>query len=138
MNPGQKQKVILVADDDSEDQELLEEAIFEVDPDTIADMVWNGKEALDYLENCPGDKLPCAIILDYSMPILNGAEVLAIIGKNPRFSAIPKFIWSTSSTRIHIQECMDNGAVKYFVKPDSPGKLRAVVEEILAACGNHD
>jgi CheY-like chemotaxis protein len=134
MQPGQKKRIILVADDDSDDQELLEEAIREIAPDTKAAKVWNGKEALEYLENCSGDNLPCAIVLDYSMPIMNGAEVLAILYKNPRFGAIPKFIWSTSSATIHIQECMNNGAINYFVKPDSPDKLHAVVEEILAAC----
>src|SRR5580698_8841964 len=105
MSTELKQKIILVADDDSEDQELLGDAISEVDPEAKAEMVFNGKEALEYLEKRFDKDLPCAIILDYSMPHLNGAEVLAILCKNSRFSAIPKFVWSTSNSKFHIDQC---------------------------------
>jgi CheY-like chemotaxis protein len=135
MSTEHRHKVILVADDDSEDQELLGEAIAEVDPKAQAEMVFNGREAVEYLEKCVDNDLPCAIILDYSMPHLNGAEVLAILCKNPRFSAIPKFIWSTSNSKIHIDECRENGALNYFIKPDKPEKLYSLVKEVLAACG---
>jgi CheY-like chemotaxis protein len=134
MSTEQKQKTILVADDDSEDQELLSDAISEVDPEAKAEMVFNGREAVEYLEKCLDNDLPCAIILDYSMPQLNGAEVLTILCKNPRFSAIPKFVWSTSNSKIHIDECKDKGALNYFIKPDKPDKLYSLVKEILAAC----
>jgi CheY-like chemotaxis protein len=135
MTAEQKQKIILVADDDSEDQELLGDAIAEVDPKAQAEMVFNGREAVEYLEKCPDNNLPCAIILDYSMPYLNGAEVLAILCKDPRFNAIPKFVWSTSNSKVHINECRENGALNYFIKPDKPDKLYSLVREVLAACG---
>ncbi len=94
----------------------------------------NGREAVQYLEECFDENLPCAIILDYSMPQLNGAEVLAILHKNPRFNAIPKFVWSTSNSKVHIDECKQNGALNYFIKPDQPDKLYRLVKEVLAAC----
>jgi CheY-like chemotaxis protein len=135
MSIEQKPKIILVADDDSEDQELLGDAISEVDPKAKVEMVFTGKEALDYLEKCFDNELPCAIILDYSMPQLNGAEVLALLSKSARFSAIPKFIWSTSNSKVHIEECKSNGALNYFIKPDRTDKLYSLVEEVLSACG---
>ena len=135
MSKEQKQKIILVADDDSDDQELLKEAISEIDPKAQAEMVYNGRDAVEYLEKCDDDSLPCAIILDYSMPKLNGAEVLAILFKNPRFDAIPKFVWSTSNSKIHIDECRQNGALNYFIKPDKTDTLYNLVREVLAACG---
>ena len=70
------------------------------------------------------------------MPLVNGAQVLAIICKDPRFESIPKFVWSTSNSKIHISECMGNGAMNYFIKPDGPGKLRELVKAILASCNN--
>jgi len=135
MSTEPKHKIILVADDDSEDQELLGDAISEVDPETKTEMVFDGRKAVEYLEKCIDNDLPCAIILDYSMPQLSGAEVLAILGKNPRFSAIPKFVWSTSNSKVHIDECMENGALNYFIKPDKPDKLYSLVKEVLSACG---
>jgi CheY-like chemotaxis protein len=134
MSTKQKHKIILVADDDSEDQELLGDAISVVDPQAQAEMVFDGREAVAYLEKCLDNNLPCAIILDYSMPHLNGAEVLAILYKNPRFSAIPKFVWSTSNSKVHINECKDKGALNYFIKPDKTDKLYSLVKEVLAAC----
>ncbi len=131
-----KHKLILIADDDRDDQELLEEAFHDVDSGVKADKVWNGKEALDYLEKCTTGNMPCAILLDYSMPLMNGAQVLAVICNDSRFQSIPKFVWSTSDSKIHIRECMGNGAINYFVKPDSPGKLRDLAKEILASCDN--
>ncbi|MEJ0079917.1 MAG: response regulator [Puia sp.] len=130
----QRHRIILVADDDSEDQELLGDAIAEVDPAAQAEMVFNGREAVQYLEECFDENLPCAIILDYSMPQLNGAEVLAILHKNPRFNAIPKFVWSTSNSKVHIDECKQNGAPQLFYQPDQPDKLYRLVKEVLAAC----
>jgi CheY-like chemotaxis protein len=135
MGTDQKHKIILVADDDSEDQELLGGAIAEVDAEAKAEMVFNGREAVEYLEKCFDDDLPCAIILDYSMPQLSGAEVLAILSRNPRFNSIPKFIWSTSNSKVHIDECKENGALNYFIKPDNTTKLYSLVKEVLAACG---
>jgi CheY-like chemotaxis protein len=135
MSAEHKHKVILVADDDSEDQELLGDAISEVDPEAKAEMVFSGRAAVEYLEKCFDNELPCAIILDYSMPHLNGAEVLAILCKNSRFRAIPKFVWSTSNSKVHIDECKNYGALNYFIKPDKPDKLYSLVKEVLAACG---
>jgi CheY-like chemotaxis protein len=127
-------KTILIADDDPEDQEMLEEAFLKAGANVKSEKVDNGQEALDYLEKMVNDDLPCAIILDYSMPLLTGAQVLTAICKDPRFSAIPKFVWSTSNAKTHIKECMDNGATKYFVKPDSMQGLIGLATEILAAC----
>lgn len=135
MSTEQKPKIILVADDDSEDQELLGEAISEIDPKAQAEMVFDGREAIEYLEKCLDKNLPCAIILDYSMPHLTGAEVLAILYKNPRFSAIPKFVWSTSNSKVYIDECKEYGALNYFIKPDNSAKLYSLVKEVLEACG---
>jgi CheY-like chemotaxis protein len=135
MSTEQKHKIILVADDDSEDQELLGEAISVVDPEAKAEMVFDGREAVEYLEKCPDNNLPCAIILDYSMPHLNGAEVLTILHKNPRFNTIPKFVWSTSNSKVFIDECKQKGALNYFIKPENSTKLNSLVKEVLAACG---
>jgi CheY-like chemotaxis protein len=135
MSREQKQKIILVADDDSEDQEMLGDAISDIDPKAKAEMVFNGREAVEYLEKCFDNDLPCAIILDYSMPHLNGAEVLAVLCKNPRFDSIPKFVWSTSSSKVYIDQCRKYGALNYFIKPDKTDKLYSLVKEILEACG---
>lgn len=127
-------RTILLADDDPEDQELLKDAILDVEPETEVLAVSNGKQVLEYLDTCPDIALPCIIILDYSMPALNGAQVLTQLSLKPRYQYIPVVIWSTSNAKAYMKECLEKGASGYFVKPSSPHKLYEQVKEILGLC----
>ncbi len=125
---------ILMADDDAEDLELIEEAIKNHRRNLGFHKVRNGKAALDYLVSQSDDQLPCLIILDYSMPELNGAQVLAELGKAPRYDHISKIVLSTSNAPMHIKECKDKGADDYFVKPTNMNELNTIVGKLIAYC----
>ena len=90
-------KIILLADDDADDRELLEEAILSIETDAVIHAAASGNEALTVLNNSSDKELPCLIILDYNMPDLNGAEVIEIIINDNRYKDIPVLIWSTSN-----------------------------------------
>lgn len=126
------QKFILLADDDREDIELLEEAILQIEPDTKIHSVINGSMVLDFLESC--QELPNLIILDYNMSEMNGAEVLLRLGKNSRFENIPKIIWSTSNNEAFVRECMERGASAYLVKPSTNQQLQQQARQVLGMC----
>ena len=64
--------VILLAEDDPDDQELIRIAFSEVEGNYQLQVVNDGKEALEYLKAAA--QLPCLIVLDYNMPELNGAQ----------------------------------------------------------------
>lgn len=125
---------ILMADDDLEDLELMEEAMRESNGDLHFYKVQNGREVLDYLASKPDDQLPCLIILDYNMPELNGSQVLFELGKDPRYDGISKVIFSTSNAPTHINECRDNGAADYFVKPTTMEDLNRIVRKLISYC----
>lgn len=125
---------ILLADDDIEDQELMEEIITELDPATSIHTVSTGKQVIDYLEQCQEKGLPCLVILDYNMPELNGAEVLDRINSNPRFRFLPVLIWSTCNASENVRECMEKGAAEYFVKPNNITELQSIARKMLALC----
>jgi CheY-like chemotaxis protein len=129
---------ILAADDDKEDLELIEEALLNASPEAELKTVTTGKDVLDYLSRQPDTALPCLIILDYNMPELNGAQVLAQISREQRYANIPKVVLSTSAAPLHIHECMTNGAAEYFVKPDNMRDLDALALKMLAFCGKSD
>jgi CheY-like chemotaxis protein len=129
---SKKAKIILLADDDIEDQEILEDAIKNVEPVTDIKLVANGQQVIEFLHSCHDTDLPALIILDYKMPILNAAEVLQRIHSNLRFQAIPKVVWSSSKQPEHVKNCMDNGASSYFVKPNKITDLRTIVKQMLA------
>ena len=127
-------KRILIADDDAEDLELLQESLKNVDSEAELSTVHNGKAVLEFLDITAGNKLPCLIILDYSMPELNGLEVLRIVCNDSRFQGIPIVIFSTSNSPTHIRECKNNGAVEYFVKPQTMGDFDVIAAKMIALC----
>lgn len=125
---------ILIADDDKEDLELLEESLTNVKSDADLSMVHNGKAVLEFLETAADDKLPSLIILDYSMPELSGLDVLRIVCNNSRYENIPVVIFSTSDSPAHIKDCKNQGAVAYFVKPKTLPELDIIAKEMIALC----
>lgn len=63
---------ILLAEDDEDDQELIRMAFSKVTVDHTFEVVNNGQEVLETLANLTN--LPCLIILDLNMPVLNGFQ----------------------------------------------------------------
>jgi CheY-like chemotaxis protein len=132
-----KIKIILLADDDPEDQEILEDMITRLDAAVDVHKVDNGKQAVDYLLSCREDELPALIILDYSMPVFNAAEVLDHIRHAPFLQSIPKVVWSTSKQPEHVKPCLEKGARSYFVKPNKMSELMEIAKQMLAICNNY-
>ncbi|HYE53948.1 MAG TPA: response regulator [Chitinophagaceae bacterium] len=126
---------ILLADDDLEDLELIETAISSLQPKAILHTVTTGKAVIQYLSNQPDGELPCIIILDYNMPELTGSQVLSIICGQKRYDHIPKIVLSTSNAPHYLQECLNNGATEYLVKPNNMAGLIRLAEKMLDYCG---
>ena len=127
-------KRILLADDDLEDQDMLVDALQRVDVSLHIDTVSNGKQVLDYLSSCQKDDLPCLIILDYKMPILNAAEVLEKMMEEQQYVVIPKIVWSTSRQEEHMTRCLKAGASQYFIKPNDVAELKSIAAGMVEAC----
>lgn len=128
---------ILLADDDPEDQEMLEDEITKLDATVEILKVDSGKQAVDYLLSCPEDELPSLIILDYAMPAYNAAEILELIRHNPVLQSVPKVVWSSSSQPEHVKPCLEKGALKYFAKPNDMSELTEMAKQMLAICHNY-
>jgi CheY-like chemotaxis protein len=121
---------ILLADDDEEDQELIRDAIIAEAPGTHVTLVGNGVQALSYLED--HELLPGLIVLDYKMPLLNGAETLERLCSDNRYSSIPVVVWSTSNRQEYIDICLEKGAAQFFTKPNDPQELRRMIMSLLS------
>ncbi|MBO9204338.1 MULTISPECIES: response regulator [Niastella] len=132
---GKSKVNILMADDDAEDIELIEEAILNIEPEATLHKFLNGHSAIEYLHSAPDDDLPCLIILDYNMPELKGSEVLSFMKSKKRYATIPKVVLSTSNAYMHQHECLNNGASEYIVKPDNMKELLGLAKKLLTYCG---
>lgn len=125
---------ILIADDDVDDLELIEEAIHNTEPQAELYKVTGGKAIMKYLGEQRDEDLPCLIIIDYNMPEMNGAQVLQQLNSKPRYQHIPKVMLSTSGGSLYKDECKSNGATAYFVKPNTLHELDAVARKMLNYC----
>ena len=80
------------------------------------------------------EKLPCLIVLDYNLPVLNGAEVLRELKEYKRYESIPKIIWSTSGSDTYKSICLAMGAKAYVMKPSNVKELEDTVRLMISLC----
>lgn len=73
----------------------------------------NGLEALKFLETNKVDGL----ILDISMPVMNGLEVLETIRKDKNLKNLPVIMLSAINSREEVEKAMKFGVLDYLLKP---------------------
>lgn len=122
--------IIFLVDDDPEDQQILEEYLFKQNENIVFYRAASGKEAIDLL-NGDNSLAPDLMVLDFKMPLMGALDILKYFNEKQSFKSTPKVVWSTSDEISHRQICIDNGAMAYFVKPDSPAGLTALAKDLL-------
>ena len=127
----EKKKVYFTIDDDSDDQLFLIEALTKNDSNIECFTAWNGKEALRDLKNSTVP-FPDIIFLDLNMPQTNGKQFLSEIKSTLFLCEIPVIIYSTSSYKNEIQECLKLGAFSFMTKKSSFHELRQELFHIIA------
>jgi len=126
-------KFILIGEDDRDDEELLRETFNSVDKTFTIHFLNNGQEVLSFLKKLD-EHLPCLILLDYNMPVFNGADILEELKQDKRYEPIPKIIWSTSTSEAFKTRCLKAGANEYVVKPSSINELTETIRYMLSFC----
>ncbi len=134
-NSKQMQKnTILWADDDADDLMLMKEILLKNNRDYQIIEVRNGKEALDFLQKSrEGSRLPCLIILDINMPILDGKETLSILKKEEDYKTIPVVVFTTSNSELDKLFCKKY-QVEMITKPPHYKSLENAVLKLLSFC----
>ena len=120
---------ILHVEDNEGDVLLIQEAFNLVNSNVTLVNALNGREAIEYLNNCAAIKsfiIPDLILLDINLPKLNGHQVLEYC-KSSEFKNIPIVILSTSSAPEDILNSYKNHANCYITKPiDMVGYLDTI------------
>lgn len=129
-----KNRHILWADDDMDDLMLMRHVLQDLEDHYNIAEVHNGQEALEYLKNARETKtLPCLIILDMNMPVLDGKETLARIKKDNDFKNIPVVFFTTSNSQMDKLYCKHQG-VEMITKPPQYSNLKEAVQKLLKYC----
>jgi len=121
--------LILVADDDADDQELLAEALRETGYNFKLQTVEDGDELIEALEN---GVRPSVVLLDLHMPRMHGLVALERIRSTPAFRRLPIVIMTTSWSEEDIERSYDLGAHSFIIKPVLFDELVGCVERLCA------
>jgi len=132
-----KKLVILVAEDDPNDLELLRHVVADNGVQVNFQSAHDGEQVINYLrgEGKFADRtehpIPDIIVLDLKMPRVNGFEVLQWLRREPGLTRIPVVVLSGSGLETDIEEAYRLGANTYFTKPGQLAELRKIIGSLI-------
>ncbi len=122
-------KTIVVVDDNADNIALIAEILEDEGYQAVEFEM--AESALTYLESHTAD----LILMDVSLPKMNGLEATKIIKSKPDLHHIPIFMLSAHAMSKDIQAGMDAGADDYITKPIDEEDLLHKIAAILAKGG---
>ncbi len=129
--------LILMAEDDADDQLLVQEAFAECGVKEQIRFVADGEELLDYLMR-RGRYLtagtaprPGLILLDLNMPRKDGREALKEIRDHPDLRRVPIVVFTTSRADTDIRQVYELGANSFITKPAAFDALVTTVTKMV-------
>lgn len=127
-------RTVLCVDDDPDDQMLVLETIKEIDATVKVVSAPNGVEALRFLEEGKlNGGLPCLVLMDINMPLMDGKQALARIKNDSALDEVKVVMFTTSSARLDQAFCERLG-VPFVTKPISQRGLEDTVRHLLSGC----
>lgn len=125
---------VLCVDDDADDRHFMADAIRDLHTTLQMAEATNGKEALQFLEQAKQiGTLPCLILLDLNMPVMNGKEVLIKIKQDDALKDIPTVVFTTSSSELDKLFC-NRYQVEIITKPPQYDAFVATVQKLINYC----
>lgn len=118
---------VLVVDDDPGDRLLICEALEAAAEAYRVSAVASGPEALAHLRAPAGTDL---VLLDVSMPGMNGHEVLAAIKADDALRHIPVVIFTTSTAPADVLNIYRLHGSAYLTKPSDLSEFEAVLRQM--------
>jgi CheY-like chemotaxis protein len=122
-------KPILLVEDDQVDIMTILRALKEIHVCNPVVSMENGEAALDWLSRAGAD-LPCIILLDLNMPIMNGIEFLRLVKQDERLRRIPVVVLTTSEEQEDKVRSFDLGVAGYMAKPVDYRRFVEIVRSI--------
>jgi len=117
---GEKPSLLLV--EDNEDDVLIARRAFgEFRVFSEVNVARDGQEALDMLSGTGGRRplRPSLILLDITLPLMDGIALLKRLKADPELRAIPVIMLTTSSRQEDVQRSYAAGAASFITKPPS-------------------
>ncbi len=127
----EKERAILVVDDDEDDRMFVKAAMQVVAPTVLVEEAEDGVVALQILHD-QARRLPDLVLLDLNMPRKDGLEVLAEIRTDPALRQLVVIaIFTTATDPESVRLAYASGANAYIGKPSSLLGLQAMMAGIV-------
>ena len=124
---------IVYAEDDFDDLFLVKQA-FEKHSHIEVAHATDGRKALQMLEEMLRQKsLPCLVILDVNMPVMNGRETLQAIRNHPQLQKLTVVLFTTSNNPTDVTFAKSHNAT-YVTKPIDFGELEKIALRFVDQC----
>lgn len=124
---------IVYAEDDLDDLFMLRQAFERHDHIEVVHAP-DGKRTLQLLEQMAEENyMPCLVILDINMPVMNGREALQAIRNHPRLKRLSVVLFTTSNspTDIAFAEALD---ALLITKPIDYSDLEKIATRFMEQC----
>jgi DNA-binding response OmpR family regulator len=118
---------VVLAEDDVDIRDLVQIVLEGLDLRVHA--VGNGADALDACRTVS----PELLLLDITMPGMNGLEVCRAVRQDPALADLPIILMTARAQSSDVAAGLDAGADAYIIKPFGPIELREHVEALLDA-----
>ncbi len=119
---------LLVVDDDDGIRTLLEVSISLDERFTLVGSAGSGADALDLLGRCEGEQAPDVVLLDVTLPDVDGIELVAKVRAASEAKVALFTGWSDEET---LQRAHDAGADAVFGKDGDPRRLLDGLAELV-------
>jgi two-component system cell cycle response regulator DivK len=120
-----KKALVLVVDDFTDNREMYSEYLTYCGFDVIE--AKNGKEAIETAQ----EKLPDIIIMDLSLPVMDGWEATRRLKADERTREIPVVALTGHALAGHSQGAKEAGCDSFLAKPCLPDQLVAEIKRML-------
>lgn len=133
------QKNILLVDDDSIANFLIERIVQSTGLAKKIDKALNGKEALKWFTENSGSSLPEVVLLDLNMPIMNGFEFIQAY-QNLQFEEkdnVLIILVTSSNNPSDIEKARELGIKYYLTKPISADTIKGILHKEFDADALH-
>ncbi len=116
---------ILIIDDETDVRELMVITLDESDYEIVAVC-----SAVGIVEKVL-DEEPDVILMDITMPDVNGLEALSTLKQNDRTASIPVIMASAQARKDILEDAATRGASDFLIKPWQEGELEWRIGECL-------
>jgi CheY-like chemotaxis protein len=124
---------IVYAEDDLDDLFIVKQAFEKHDHIEVVHAP-DGRKALVTLENMLEENyLPCLVILDINMPVMNGKETLQAIRNHPDLSKLSVVLFSTSNNPSDVTFAQKLDAM-LITKPIEYSDLENIAKQFVEKC----